>query len=359
VLLPAEFLNANFGEEIKEYLLKEMRPPGLVVFAPTLNLFEDALTTSAIVLLEKSRSASEPMLAMRGDSLETAAAFVDYILEKKSGLVPAEYLNLSDFSSGVKWLNTFFNGSVVNGRGVLPRTVGDYFDCRRGIATGANDFFCLSDSGMKEHRLSAQHVEPCLTKAIDATGLVFSPQKLAALVASGRRCYLLNPRENGPALWAYLHVGEERGISKRHLPSHRPVWYRPENRAVADIWVAVFSRETVKFILNTSGAKNLTCFHGLYAKPGRENLGALMTLFLNSGWGRGSFSKVNRYYGDGLNKLEPKDVEALGCPEFPSQTAGDRDWLLGELLRLEGLPTDKRQREIDAFTGDLLGLGGQ
>lgn len=357
VILPAEFLNANFGEEIKERLVKEMRPPGLVVFAPTLNLFEDALTTSAIVFLEKGRSGPEPMLAVRGDSLEAAAAFVDYILGTRDGVVPAEYLNLSDFRPGEKWLNTFFNGSAAAGHRTFPRTVGDYFNCRRGIATGANDFFCLSESGMKEHGLRAVHVERCLTKATDATGLVFSPEKFASLAASDRRCYLLNPRENGPALKAYLQIGEELGIPKRHLPSHRPVWYLPENRAVANIWVAVFSRETVKFILNASGAKNLTCFHGLYAKPGHENLSPLMTLFLNSGWGREAFSKVNRYYGDGLNKLEPKDVEALGCPEFLSQSAGDCERLRGELLRLEGLSADKRQREIDGLTGELLGLG--
>jgi adenine-specific DNA-methyltransferase len=97
--------------------------------------------------------------------------------------------------------------------------------------------------------------------------LVFTREKFGALVATDRRCFLLNPTRNGPSLARYLKLGEERGIPKRHLPSHRPVWYLPENRAVADILVAVFSRESVKFILNTSGAKNLTCFHGLYAKP--------------------------------------------------------------------------------------------
>ncbi len=56
VIVPAEFLNANFGEEIKERLLKAMRPPGIVVFNPALNLFNESLTTSAIVLLEKGRS---------------------------------------------------------------------------------------------------------------------------------------------------------------------------------------------------------------------------------------------------------------------------------------------------------------
>src|SRR5439155_17012034 len=117
-----------------------------------------------------------------------------------------------------------------------------------------------------------------------------------------------------------LNLGSERGMPKRHLPSHRPVWYLPENRAVAEILVAVFSRESAKFILNTSGAKNLACFHGLYAKPGCEAMSPLMTLFLNSSGGRRSFSQLNRFYGDGLNKLEPKDVEDMPCPMMPKSS---------------------------------------
>jgi len=297
------------------------------------------------------------MFAVRADTLQDAAAFVDYLLDAKPPTPPPHFHRLSNFRPGEKWLNTLFNGAVPPGTPQLAKTVGDYFTCRRGVATGANDFFCLSPSGMREQCLRPTHVEPCVTKATDATGLVFSPDKFAGLAASDRRCYLLNPRENGGALEAYLRAGEKLGIHKRHLPSHRPVWFMPENRAVADIWVAVFSRETVKFILNTSGAKNLTCFHGLYAKTGFENLAPLMTLFLNSRWGRKGFSKVNRYYGDGLNKLEPKDVEALACPELPSQSAQARKSLLAELVRLERLPQQRRQEEIDTMTADLLGLG--
>lgn len=54
IILPAEFLNANFGEEIKERLVRIIQPVAIVVFAPALNLFENALTTSAIVFLEKT-----------------------------------------------------------------------------------------------------------------------------------------------------------------------------------------------------------------------------------------------------------------------------------------------------------------
>jgi len=116
----------------------------------------------------------------------------------------------------------------------------------------------------------------------------------------------------------------------------------------------VFSRETIKFILNTSGAKNLTCFHGLYAKSGHENLPPLMTLYLNSGWGANAFSQVNRFYGDGLNKLEPKDVEALPCPAFPVLDHGEADDVVAKIRELDALPPAERTGKIDALVAVCL-----
>jgi adenine-specific DNA-methyltransferase len=182
---------------------------------------------------------------------------------------------------------------------------------------------------------------------VDADGFVFTREKFDALAAAGRRCFLLNPSRNGQDLMRYLKLGEQRGIPQRHLPSHRPVWYLPENRAVADIWVAVFSRESVKFILNSSGAKNLTCFHGLYAESGCETLPPLMTLFLNSSGGRRAFSQVNRFYGDGLNKLEPKDVEDMPCPVMPKLSRAEANELTRKLAELEKLPASERLAQID------------
>ncbi len=341
VILPAEFLNANFGEEIKERLLKVIRPAAVAVFAPSLNVFSDALTTSAIVFLDKGRAVEAPIFARRIESVEEAERFVCKLLAGTIQLNPRD-----------KWLNVLLNEAPTTDFLPFPKCVGDYFDCRRGIATGANDFFCLSRSALREHELTDTHAEPCITKATDADGLVFTREKMDALAARDRRCFLLNPSRNGQNLMRYLELGEQRGIPQRHLPSHRPVWYLPENRAVAHIWVAVFSRASVKFILNASGAKNLTCYHGLYAKAGCETLPPLMTLFLNSSGGRRAFSQVNRFYGDGLNKLEPKDVEDMPCPVMQTLSRAEANELTRKLAELEKLPLDERTAGIDELALD-------
>ena len=349
IILPAEFLNANFGHEIKGRLVRAIRPAALVVFAPSVNLFANALTTSAIVFLDKGRPAAASAWAMRVDSIEEAAKFVCKLCAGTIGRASNGCLDLMKLNPCDKWLNQLLNGKPQTDGASFPNRVGDYFDCSRGIATGANDFFCMSRAELRLHHLAEAHVEPCITKAVDADGLVFTRENFDALVASGRRCFLLNPSRNGQDLMRYLQLGVERGIPERHLPSHRPVWYMPENRAVADIWAAVFSRESVKFILNTSGARNLTCFHGLYAKPGWEDLPPLMTLFLNSSDGRRAFSQVNRFYGDGLNKLEPKDVEDMPCPAMPKLRPAEADELIRKLAHLEKLRLGERTGSIDEF----------
>src|SRR6266545_1728171 len=352
VILPAEFLNANFGEEIKERLIKVIRPAAVAVFAPSLNVFADALTTSAIVFLDKGRALEAPVLAKRIESVEESERFVERLLAGTIQRVSNGCINLARLNPRDKWLNALLNEPPSGDFPPFPKHVGDYFDCRRGIATGANDFFCLSGSALREHALTDTHVEPCITKATDADGLVFTRAKFNALVARDRRCFLLNPSHNGPSLMRYLELGERRGIPQRHLPSHRPVWYLPENRAVADILVAVFSRGSAKFILNTSGAKNLTCFHGLFAKSSSETLPPLMTLFLNSSGGRRAFSKVNRFYGDGLNKLEPKDMEDMPCPVMPKLSGVEADELIGKLGELEELSQSERTSRINELAPD-------
>jgi hypothetical protein len=263
--------------------------------------------------------------------------------------------DLSAFRPEEKWLNRIL-GTASDACQQLPSKVGDYFRCLRGIATGANEYFCLTASEIATHGLRRGQFDPCITKAVDGDGLVFTEEKFAALVNGGRRCFLLNPTKPDAAVEAYLRKGEVNGIPQRYLPSHRPVWYLPENREPADIWVAVFSRERVKYILNLAGVKNLTCFHGLYSRRRSREEAVLMTIFLNSSTGREAFFVVNRFYGDGLNKLEPKDVEAMPCPKLPQLTSAQLEKLLRRLHDLDCIPNGDRQSALDSLAAELFNL---
>jgi len=358
VIVPAEFLNANFGTEIKERLVRSVRPAGIAVFDPRHNVFDQALTTSCVLFLEKGRPQGAAIHSVRARSVEDVRSFLEDLLAERphpNAKGGSLYLNLAAHAPGEKWLNQILMPAQSKGHS-LPRVVGDYFRCLRGIATGANNYFCLTPAELAAHGLGRQHCEPCITKATDVDGLIFTERKFAELVKQDRRCFLLNPQQVDEAVGAYLALGEKQGVRDRYLPSHRPVWYLPENRGPADIWVGVFSRESVKFILNETNTRNLTCFHGLYGKRDYRAHRLLMTLFLNSSAGRRSFFEVNRFYGDGLHKLEPKDVEAMPCPEMPSLSEQELDQLFERMLALDRLENGQRQGAIDQMLPELLAV---
>ena len=320
VIIPAEFMNANFGVAIKERL-QAMKPRGLAVFAPDVNLFENTLTTSAILFLEK-RPAT--FLTFRGKCVRSVLDLTNFVssLEMKLG-VQTDEMDLGSIAPSEKWLNRLFTTTESRSNEMPSGSkIGDFFKCSRGIATGANDYFCLRTSEIRKHRLSLKDFDRCVTKANDLSGWVVNDEDFSVAVQEDKRCYLLNPKALGSAMESYLSSEVASGVSQRHLPSKRPVWYLPERPKAPSILVPVFSRGQPRFILNSASLRSLTCFHGLYAKPGFEHLVPFVWTYLNSSEGLKSFCGVNRFYGNGLNKLEPKDVEQMGCPNFRAINAG-------------------------------------
>jgi adenine-specific DNA-methyltransferase len=357
VIIPAELFNANFGEAIKDCLQKVIRPRAIVVFSSSVSVFADALTTSCILFLEKQHNSRPPSPIVRVESIADAKQVVEDLCNGESPHEALKSVSIDSMSPKDKWLNALIGTAGGAETANFLKTVGDYFKCRRGIATGANKYFCLTASEIRKEGLDESYFASCITRATDAEGLVFTVAKLKRLTLGEKRTFLLAPTSNGQRLNAYLAKGEAMGIHKRHLPAHRPIWYAPENRSPADIWVPVFSRETAKFILNSSGARNLTCFHGLYAKEGFQTLAPLMALFLNSSLGKASFSEVHRFYGAGLNKLEPKDVEQMKCPVLPTPTASEAEEIKAGLEESEALQSKERLKRIDSLLSEFLEVG--
>src|SRR5207247_1206450 len=127
---------------------RHIRPAGIAIFDPNRSVFEQALTTSCILFLEKGRSASASIHSVRAASVGDVCRFLDDLLaERPATKGRTTYVNLSGHKPEAKWLNQILAPRSDQPR-QLPRRVGDYFRCLRGIATGANDYFCLTPSEM-------------------------------------------------------------------------------------------------------------------------------------------------------------------------------------------------------------------
>lgn len=306
VITPAEWLNADFGVALKEYFLEENAIDAIVHFDNAANVFEGALTTAAITMLRRGRSIDEPIaLCIVGGVDDLSAATLDR----------ARRVVLDELDPTAKWTPLFHH----RGRSkTAPRgpTLADIAHCMRGIATGANDFFTLRESDRCQWGIDHRDLRLCVTKARQIQGDKLTRTDMQRLIDADERVYLLCPRPRlAAAVKRYLDEGRRQGVPLRYLPSHRPVWYMPEHREPAPILVSVFARGDFRFALNEASVLNLTAYHAIYPKTTSSNGVRDLFAYLNSPAARKAIRDHRRIYGDGLLKLEPRDVESLPIPE--------------------------------------------
>ncbi|MCG8406885.1 MAG: BREX-1 system adenine-specific DNA-methyltransferase PglX [Phycisphaerales bacterium] len=303
VITPAEWLNADFGRAIKAFFLRENAIEAVLHFDHAAQVFDNALTTAAITLFRRGRGDDDDVKLLTVHDLRALQA-VD--------LNEARRFRRSELEPAHKWTPLF---STRGRRTSEGSTLGDVARCTRGIATGANRYFTLRESERRHHGIDLRDMAFCITKAQQIREQILTKAHVRQLVQMDERIHLLQPRPRiTAAVKRYLEEGRRLGVHKRYLPSHRPVWYRPEQRKAAPILVSVFAREAFRFVVNRAGILSLTAYHAIYLHaPGRDRVNALFD-YLISHEAQNELRHHQRIYADGLLKLEPRDVEALSIP---------------------------------------------
>jgi adenine-specific DNA-methyltransferase len=322
-IIPSEFMNANYGVAVKSYLLEHRLLDAILVLDYESRAFSDALTTSCILLISKnpSRPRGAPVKLFRARGARDFADLCAGILNGTAA--PLRSLEAGRLDPNLKWHNYFDTA--------LRRDQPDQFSpleglakCSRGIATGSNEYFTLSELERKQGGLSEDEVRPCVTKSAQAGELIFTAEDFERLRTSNKKCYLLYPVDDlTPAMRRYLARGKHLAVHEKFLTRNRHPWYRPEQRPPADIWVTVFYRGRPRFVLNEARILNLTTFHGIYLHPSLSSLREIMFAYLNSSLCTEFIRAQSREYGDGLLKLEPRDVERILLPEFAKMSEPD------------------------------------
>lgn len=198
----------------------------------------------------------------------------------------------------------------------------------RGISTGANDFFVLTDESVREIGVPKDYLKRVIPTRIRKArlGEVFRKKDWNDLREEGKACWLLclpgeTPTDDLPAgLKHYIKRGVREGI---HLvptcKNRKPYWYciKPPKHT-PDLVYTYISRGYPKFIFNRIGAYNLTNLLSIHLKvqsaPSR-NLTAKMvdlTKLLNNELRKWiDAESVCRRYKGGLVKFEPGDLKNM------------------------------------------------
>lgn len=311
-IIPSEFLNSNYGVKVKEYLLKSGVIVDLINISFKENVFDGPITTSIIILGEKKPVKNSKINFYQVESVDDLRS-----LEHLRANHPKKQIDIGELNPEIKWRN-YFNGSG----NILKKdnhlvSFSTYGRFSRGIATGANNYFTLSEDEKNRYHLSTQCLKPCIVRSSYARDIAFRESDFDMLKMQGKKVYLFDGEaSNEKSCKDYIHIGKGQGIDKRYLTSKRLPWYALEKRAVSKIWAGVLGRKGLKFVWNESGCINLTCFHAFYPSVIGENYLDILFVYLNTKFAKRLFDKEKREYGDGLSKFEPNDINKALAPDF-------------------------------------------
>ena len=295
-IIPSEFLNSDYGVEVKHALIESNTLHHIVVIDFTECAFDDALTTACILLCEKTTG-----------SVSVRFSLVNNIEGLNTCLSEYTEYNTSELDANIKWKSYYEEGNSCKYNHLVPFS--KFAKVSRGIATGANDFFTFKPSKADDYDIPEECLMPCICKAVDAPQTFFTQNEFTKLINSDKAVYLFNgsTAPNNKHVQRYIHLGEESKIDKRYLTASRSPWYAIENRPPAPIWVSVFNRSGLRFIRNEANIYNLTTFHCVY--PHNTGLDVeVLFAYLITDVAKEIFLDNSRQYGKGLVKFEPNDL---------------------------------------------------
>src|SRR5271157_4860467 len=311
-LIPSEFMDVNYGAALRRYLTERVTLLHIHRFCPTDVQFTDALVSSAVVVFRK---------APPPPGHHVRFSFAGPIESPSTeAFVPLDVLCHSG-----KW--TQFPART-NFESRDEPTLGDLFVIKRGLATGSNDFFILSDEETKTWHIPRRFLKPILPSPRYLTADIIDARADGAPAVSPQ-LYLLDcsePEEkikaNWPRFYSYLQKGRQQDIQTSYLASHRAPWYSQEQRPPAPFLCTYMGRSAngrhpFRFIWNRSDATAHNVYLMLYPKSRLQDalnnhpeLAAKVFAALQRVT-PGQFISEGRVYGGGLHKVEPKELAQI------------------------------------------------
>lgn len=318
-ITPAEFLETNYGESLKRFLLAEFDIRALVMTDRDVSLFEEAMTTTCISFLERDTDDTETQTrfikvdewvgedtiqsAIEDDSIsgETNWGYVNTL--PQDGLEPSE-----------KWTLLFDTIEIADIPELKP--LSKIGDVNRGIATGKNDYFCLSQEDVDEYDIEEEYLSPLVRSSSRAEHYDYTTEDWEEQRAENDEVWLLyhldvwKPQLNDTNVRDYLDYGEQTGADESYLAKNRDPWYLVDRRDPPDIFFTYMSRDGGRATYNRARARNLNNLHGLYLDDeyDENDTKALLT-YLNSEIGDQIVKRGGRTYMGGLSKVEPSELE--------------------------------------------------
>lgn len=320
-IIPSEFLNSKYGVAIKQMMIERRLLRAIINFRNDKDLFFNATTTCCILLLDKE--AKDEISFYNLDCVSQLDRPASMVLENEEHIS----IKYGDIDSNIKWRSYLYHEETVSYNNLV--NLSKFCVISRGIATGANDFYCFSKSKVIEKNIPASYFSKCICRSADVKSIIFTENDFNALVEQDKTVYLLDIKgELTEEVGEYIKQGEEDGINKKYLPSTRSPWYSMEQKKPAPIWVSSACRDKIKFIRNIMGIKTLTTFHSVYVREEYEKYTDLIFCYFLTPVAQTILRTNRKELGNGLEKFQPNDLNSALMLDITSITPEDYEQVM-------------------------------
>jgi len=313
-IMPADTCEGVFAPVLWEWITRRYRLEAVITFDPEASPFPDVDTNPLIFMIQRAEPTEEFLWArcLRSEGEDLKRWVLSGFTSRPTNVVVCR-------RALTEGLRTGLSRPPRETAAGSPR-LGDFATVLRGIATGANDFFFLTQEQAKALGIPAEFLVPAIGRTRDVPEDHIDDELLKALDERGRPTLLLCPDGrplNGfpEALRRYLEEGVRRGLPRRPLLAARAPWYKMEVRKPPPILFAYLGRRNSRFVRNLAGVVPLTGFLCVYPRVEDE-------LFIEKLWSVlshpatvSNLALVGKSYGSGCIKVEPRALEKLPLPE--------------------------------------------
>jgi adenine-specific DNA-methyltransferase len=309
-VLPGEFLQVNYTEEIRNYLLTQFERIEIYAFN---ELVFDNTEQDIIVFLgiKKNKNGHKKGISF-------------YQVDKLSDLLIPEYI---EKNSNVhrktldKWTNYILTDDELTFIDSISRSIPQVIEyCDKievGIVTAANDFFIVNKDEV--HKFGLDYYCECILRKGSQVNnsLVIDKEVINELDKKNEDIHLIsipaiNKSELSSDLIKYIEVGEHNKINQRYKCKKRPYWY-----SVPSLWKssAMFVKRThimPKIIINEANVCVTDSFYRINTLD-EFDINNLAFSFHNSL--TMVFAELKgRFYGGGVLELTPNEFKSLKVP---------------------------------------------
>jgi adenine-specific DNA-methyltransferase len=134
-IVPSEFLNSDYGKQIKAYLIQSKTLRHIIVIHFEDNIFTEAITTACILLLANDKQ-SEWVKFSAIHSISELEKLQEWLVTYPTYSDKMACFNFNELNPDIKWRGYYQEKNSIKYKSLVAFS--NYAKAKRGIATGAN-----------------------------------------------------------------------------------------------------------------------------------------------------------------------------------------------------------------------------